>query len=63
MQLAVVTTQLAASGGSGNWTTWVPVPIPITAPAVSPGDIITFTTTHTGTGVALPSGQLVVNVN
>jgi hypothetical protein len=59
--LAAVTTQIA--GGSGNWTAWVPVSIPVVAAPVSAGDVLTCTITQTGGGVAVPSGQLIVNVD
>jgi hypothetical protein len=58
--LAAVTTQIT---GSGNWTAWVPVNIPVVAAPVAASDVLTYTITQTGGGVAVPAGQLIVNVN
>lgn len=56
--IAQVTTQLAPTG-SGNWTAWQAVPIPLVgSPTLAALDALTYSTTHTGSGVILPAGML-----
>lgn len=55
--VATLTTKI--TGGSGNWTAFVPVSLgTITAPDLLSGDLLTIEITKAGSGVAVPIGFL-----
>lgn len=59
--IASVTTMTTASGGSGNWTAFVPVPIPLASDAALQAPAtITYEVAKAGSGVQLPAGSLVL---
>jgi len=57
--IASITTQI--TGGSGNWTAFVPVPLTLAADnAIPAGALITYEVAKAASGVALPAGSLVL---
>ena len=67
LQLAQAISTLATSGGTGNWTQWVPVPFGVNAfdpnNAVIPaGGIITYKSAVASTGTIIPGGLLQVRI-
>lgn len=60
--VATITTKI--TGGSGNWTAFVPMEITLSATAanliLASGAILTYEVSKAGNGVALPAGKLVV---
>lgn len=56
--VASVTTKI--TGGSGDWTAFVPVSLgTLSNAALAAGALLTFTIAKSGTGVAVPAGQVV----
>lgn len=61
--IATATTKTSGSGGTGNWTAFVPVVIPLSTGAfIAAGDVVTLTIAHASTGTAVPASQLEIFV-
>lgn len=57
----VVTTKTSGSGGSGNWTAFVPVALTLAGSALAAGDILTIAIAKASTGTAVPAGSLQID--
>lgn len=60
----VATATTAITGGTGNWTAFVPMEITLSATAANlilqSGAMLTYEVAKAGSGVAIPAGKLVV---
>lgn len=64
VNVATETTETTGSGGSGNWTAFTPVTLGALAQTVlENGALLTVEITKTGTGVIVPAGVLVVELD
>ena len=61
--LAVATTEVALSGGTGNWVAGTPAAMDVTANAtISAGHALNLVISKAGTGVAVPVSALVLEL-
>lgn len=55
VEMANVTTETAASGGSGDWAANVPVEMTVTQQYMQQGEVLYYANTKSGTGVQTPA--------